>query len=174
MLRNYRKPLIMATPKAGLRHPLAVSSLESMGPETSFSPILETIFTEPKEVKKVVFCSGFIYFKLMKLVESQHPNISIVRLEELAPFPMKQVQEVLSKYSKDTETLYVQDESMNMGALQYAKPYIERALKRVNYTNTEMDVIARPAHHSFTVGNATDYKAEEATLLSRIGDAIKI
>jgi probable 2-oxoglutarate dehydrogenase E1 component DHKTD1 len=70
MLRNYRKPLILASPKIGLKHPRAVSSISEFAPGTTFKPILANSFGGGKHVTKVIFCSGKIYFDMMQKFEN--------------------------------------------------------------------------------------------------------
>lgn len=121
MLRNYRKPLILATPKIGLKHPAAVSSISAFLPGTTFNPIYANTFGEGKTVKKVVVCSGKVYFDIMeKVKQSPLPKdhkLLIIRLEELAPFPVKQIEEELQKVAKSSaDVYYFQEECMNEGA----------------------------------------------------------
>lgn len=88
MLRNFRKPLIIASPKQGLKHPQAVSPLEQMAPGTTFSPILTSHFGNPDETKNVVLCSGKIAFDISaKLQDKAKAGVKVIRVEELAPFP---------------------------------------------------------------------------------------
>jgi len=90
MLRDFRKPLILATPKIGLKHPEAVSTLEEMDRGTRFQPIISVGFGDPnKKADTVVLCSGKIYFDIQAALKKEelNRNILVIRVEELAPFP---------------------------------------------------------------------------------------
>lgn len=89
MHRNFRKPLIIAAPKIGLKHPLAVSKLEEFTTGTSFKPTITKIFGQEK-VKKVVFCTGKVAFDIEARLEKNKPkdSVIVVRVEEIAPFPV--------------------------------------------------------------------------------------
>ena len=94
MLRNYRKPLVLAAPKIGLKHPKAVSSIKEFAPGTSFQPIYSNVFGEGKSVNKVVICSGKIFFDIAERFKS-NPSAQktlVLRVEELAPFPAKLIE----------------------------------------------------------------------------------
>ena len=86
MLRSYRKPLILATPKIGLKHPMAVSSLNDFAPGSKFQPILVDTLNDQKS-DLVLLCSGKIYFDIMSNLKESDRNIRVIRVEELAPFP---------------------------------------------------------------------------------------
>jgi probable 2-oxoglutarate dehydrogenase E1 component DHKTD1 len=102
MLRKYRKPLIIVGPKILLRHPQAVSTMDEMGPNTKFQPVLgdKTIIAAEK-VERVVVMSGKLYYDLVKRRNDlkKNENVAIIRLEELAPFPTSDIQQELARYS---------------------------------------------------------------------------
>ncbi|GAB1285948.1 Probable 2-oxoglutarate dehydrogenase E1 component DHKTD1, mitochondrial [Apodemus speciosus] len=101
MIRNFRKPLIVASPKMLLRYPAAVSTLEEMAPGTSFKPVIGDSSVDPKNVKTLVFCSGKHFYALLKQRESlgtQKRNFAVLRLEELCPFPLDALQQEMGKY----------------------------------------------------------------------------
>ena len=100
MIRNYRKPLIVATPKILLRHPSCVSTITEFANNSYFKPVLsDPKVTNDSQIKRVVFCSGKHFYTLDKEREEKGiKDIAFVRLEELCPFPAKQLSEQLSKY----------------------------------------------------------------------------
>ncbi len=99
MVRNFRKPLIVASPKVLLRLPAAVSSLADMAPGTSFKPVIGDATANPKQVDHVIFCCGKHYYDLVKERERREAhNTAIIRLESLCPFPAAEVQTELNKY----------------------------------------------------------------------------
>lgn len=166
MKRDYRKPLVIAAPKAGLRYPKAKSTLQEFQTGTKFQPVIEDKIGD--EVKAVVFCSGFIYHKLMAQLDGARPDILVARVEELAPFPMQQVQSVLTKYGSNKKVVWLQDESMNAGAYQWALPHIQRAMRREGYSNQDVKYIGRDSVHTISVGNAHGFKKEEAHIAEQI------
>ncbi|KAF5343444.1 hypothetical protein D9758_011832 [Tetrapyrgos nigripes] len=127
MKRNYRKPLIVAGPKALLRLPAAASPLEEFAQGKSFKPVLDDPIFEPQsqstkqaEVKRVLLCTGKIYYELAKERKERglEDKVGIVRVEEIAPFPFVELGDVLAKYSSretDKEVWWVQEESRNQG-----------------------------------------------------------
>jgi 2-oxoglutarate dehydrogenase E1 component len=117
MLRAFRKPLIVMTPKSLLRHELSVSSLQELS-HTGFANIIDEIDDiEPGLARRVVFCSGKVYFDLLKTrrKEGLH-DVAIVRLEQLYPFPVEEYQAVLARYGNATELVWCQEEPQNQGA----------------------------------------------------------
>ena len=117
MLRPIRKPLIVMTPKSLLRHELSVSSLGELS-HNSFANVIDEIDQiEPSQTRRVVFCSGKVYFDLLKTrrLAAQH-DVAIVRLEQLYPFPVEEYQVVLARYAEATELVWCQEEPQNQGA----------------------------------------------------------
>jgi probable 2-oxoglutarate dehydrogenase E1 component DHKTD1 len=169
MLRNYRKPLILAAPKIGLKHPKAVSSIKEFLPGTTFKPIYANTFGAGKHYKKVLICSGKVYFDIMQKIEAQplpenHKTL-VLRLEELAPFPVHQIEHELLNVPHSAEVFYMQEECMNEGAFQFAKLHIDRLLKKHKFTKCpEMRYIGRSSQHSFATGSNIDHKYENDKL----------
>ena len=120
MLQKFRKPLVIMSPKSLLRHPLAVSKMEELG-EGKFLPVIPD-FIDERKVKKVVFCSGKIYYELLE--ERNRINdeeTAIIRLEQLYPLPKKEMDRQLSKYNKKVKLIWTQKEPANMGAWSYLR-----------------------------------------------------
>ena len=117
MLRKLRKPLIVMTPKSLLRHPLSVSRLEELS-SSGFQTVIDEIDEiRPSAVTRVVFCSGKVYFDLLKSRrESKVDTVAIVRIEQLYPFPSEEYEAVLQKYSNAREIIWCQEEPQNQGS----------------------------------------------------------
>ncbi|MBN4052372.1 MAG: 2-oxoglutarate dehydrogenase E1 component [Bacteroidetes bacterium] len=116
MHRPFRKPMIIFTPKSLLRHPKCVSAVSDFT-KGGFKELIDDSEVKATQVKKVLFCSGKIYYDLLaKREEVSNKNTAIVRLEQLYPLPTKQIQGVLKKYKAAKEFAWVQEEPQNMGA----------------------------------------------------------
>jgi len=117
MLRPFRKPLIVMTPKSLLRHELSVSSLADLS-HSSFANIIgEVDAIEPSRTQRVVFCSGKVYFDLLKARRlAAQPDVAIVRIEQLYPFPVEEYQAELTRYANASELVWCQEEPQNQGA----------------------------------------------------------
>ena len=100
MIRNYRKPLIVVTPKILLRHPSCISHINEFSNSSYFKPVLsDPKVTNDSQIKTVVFCSGKHFYTLSKEREEKNiKGLALIRLEELCPFPAKEISEQLSKY----------------------------------------------------------------------------
>ncbi|HET7664322.1 MAG TPA: 2-oxoglutarate dehydrogenase E1 component, partial [Rhodanobacteraceae bacterium] len=117
MLRKVRKPLIVMTPKSLLRHKLAVSSLDDLASGHFHNVIGDQRVKPGKKVKRVVLCSGKVYFDLFEAAEKDKlDNVAIVRVEQLYPFPRELVTAELEKYPSANEVIWCQEEPMNQGA----------------------------------------------------------
>jgi 2-oxoglutarate dehydrogenase E1 component len=157
MTWEFRKPLVVMSPKSVLRHPLCVSPLaEFTG--GAFQEVLADTWADPKKVKRVLLCSGKMYFDLL---EEQRKNdrhdVAIVRFEQLHPFPKKQLDTVLAAYKKP-ELVWVQEEPENMGAWQYLLRFMRRELG---------DPIARKPSASPATGYNKVHQKEQADLVGR-------
>jgi 2-oxoglutarate dehydrogenase E1 component len=121
MKKKSRVPLIAFTPKSLLRHPHCISSLDDLE-KGSFQPVYDDDDTEVDEVRRVVFCSGKIYYDLLARKQKLGvKDIALVRLEQIFPFPEKQMKGILQRYRNNMLTLWVQEEPENMGAWFYIR-----------------------------------------------------
>ncbi|WP_185856108.1 2-oxoglutarate dehydrogenase E1 component [Blattabacterium cuenoti] len=116
MKLNFRKPLIVFTPKSLLRHPKCISTIEELS-EGKFQEILDDPFVQKiEEIKKLIFCSGKIYYELLNKKESiKDKETAIIRIEQIYPLKEKKIQELLNKYNNKKSVLWVQEEPENMG-----------------------------------------------------------
>jgi len=111
MLRDFRKPLVIAAPKVGLKHPKAVSALQELGPDTRFRPTIAKDYYDASNIKKLVICSGKVAFDIEDALEKKKEGAShgvrVVRLEEIAPFPVNDLRSYMNGLSRDTDVIYV-------------------------------------------------------------------
>ena len=119
MLRPYRKPLVVFTPKSLLRHRDSVSSLEDLASGQFQLVIDDPQQPEPDKVKRVVFCAGKVYFDIVKAraeAEEPHDDVAVVRVEQLYPFPREELARIVKHYANAKEVVWCQEEPMNQGA----------------------------------------------------------
>lgn len=113
--RDFRLPLVVFTPKKLLRYPLCVSKVEDFAKGTRFQEVIDDTYADPKKVKRVLFCSGKIYYDLLnRQQEEKRKDVAIVRIEQLYPLPVVQLREIIKKYN-GVEYVWVQEEPRNMG-----------------------------------------------------------
>ena len=126
---GFRKPLVVMTPKSLLRHPAAISTLDDLS-RGSFQAVLDDP-ADIEEPKKILFCSGKIYYELYaRRNELGIADIAIARVEQFYPFPHKQLKTVVAKYSQAKHWYWVQEEPQNMGAWLFIKSRLEKIIKR--------------------------------------------
>ena len=129
MKTNYRKPLVVFTPKSLLRHPLAVSS-KSEFIKGGFQPVIQDMQADRKKVKTVVFCSGKFYYDLLKArEEKKRTDVALIRLEQLFPLPVKEIDSVIESYPNANDLVWAQEEPRNMGAWSFLLLQLPRATK---------------------------------------------
>jgi len=127
MKRSFRKPMVVVGPKTLLRHPQAVSSLSEMATGTSFKPVLPDRTVSPAKVRRVVICSGKVYYDLVKQRDDKKiDDIAIIRVEELSPFPYRALAEELGKYNNADSFRWTQEEPQNAGMWEYVAPRFAR------------------------------------------------
>ncbi len=116
MRRNFRKPLVVMTPKSLLRHPRATSHLEELS-EGHFRSVIDDATADPSKVRKVVFCAGKVYYELLaEKEERKADDVALVRIEQLYPLPKDEIKALLIKYQKADKHIWTQEEPANMGA----------------------------------------------------------
>ncbi|KAJ6559045.1 Transketolase, pyrimidine binding domain-containing protein [Mycena vulgaris] len=131
MKRNFRKPLIVAGPKALLRLSAASSALRDLQPGTSFQPVLRDPAGNAPTAKRVVLMTGKIYYELLKerQTRSLDRDVAFIRIEELAPFPFAELREALKEYALLEEVFWLQEEPRNQGAFTHVASRIEGVLR---------------------------------------------
>lgn len=131
MVRPVRKPLIVMTPKSGLRHKLAVSTLEDLSQGFFQKVIPEVDNLKITETTRLILCSGKIYYELLEARRLQKiNNIALVRVEELYPFPKEEIQRLFETYSKTTDIVWCQEEPKNQGAWTYMKGKLRKLISK--------------------------------------------
>jgi 2-oxoglutarate dehydrogenase E1 component len=157
--RDFRKPLVVMTPKSLLRHPECTSSLKELAPGTKFKEIIDDESVTTDQVKKVLIVSGKLYYELnTKRKELKKDNVAIIRLEQLFPLPEKQIKALIQKYASAKNWIWVQEEPINMGSWDY----IHRC-----FTWKKLKVIARQNASSPAEGSAREHAINQATLINQ-------
>lgn len=165
--RKFRKPLVIMTPKSLLRHKMAVSTLADMGPGSGFRPLLaETQKISDAKVRRVILCSGKVYYDLLEEREKRAiKDIAILRVEQLYPFPEAEIVAELSKYKNATEIVWVQEEHKNMGGWFLMSDLIEDALGRAKFKNPRPRYVGRAPAASTATGLLSTHLAQQKALL---------
>ena len=161
MLRDFRKPLVIFTPKSLLRSPKCVSTLEEFT-NGKFHELIDDDYADVKKVKRVLLCSGKIYYDLLEKQQAdKRKDVAIVRIEQLYPTPLVQILKVKAKYNKAAEFFWVQEEPENMGAW----PYICRKFHNDKLIN--VNVISRHEGSSTATGFAKQHAAQQLHIVSK-------
>jgi 2-oxoglutarate dehydrogenase E1 component len=167
--RDFRKPLIVMTPKSLLRHRQCVSTVAEMGPGSSFHRVM---YEKPpseadREIKRVILCSGKVYYDLFgrRRELGLDEVVALVRLEQLAPFPDRVLAEELARYPKQAQVIWCQEEPRNMGAWSFVAPRIEAVLRDVGMEQTRPVYAGRPPAASPATGLYQQHVKEQATLI---------
>jgi len=163
--RDFRKPLICFTPKKLLRYPSCVSSIKEFT-EEGFREVIDDVTADAKSIKKVVFCTGKIFYDLIETKTKESFNdIAIVRIEQLYPFPAKQISAILTKYKATTEFVWVQEEPENMGAWAY----MFMAFRNAKLPDgKELKYVGRKAAASPATGYSKLHVEQEKSILSQV------
>ena len=165
--RNYRKPLVIMTPKSLLRHKLAVSKLAELAEGTGFQKVIPEIdgLADGKHVRRVVLCSGKVYYDLLQERRDKGlDTVAILRLEQIYPFPATALAEALGAYP-DAEIVWCQEEPENMGAWTFVDRRIEKLLGSIKHAPGRPVYAGRPEAASPATGLARTHAAEQAALV---------
>ncbi|MBI1365295.1 MAG: 2-oxoglutarate dehydrogenase E1 component [Alphaproteobacteria bacterium] len=170
MRRNFRKPLIMMTPKSLLRHKKAVSTFAEMGPGSSFHRVLwddaesrpgSTVkLVSDDKIRRVVMCTGKVYYDLLEERERRGVNdVYILRVEQLYPFPAHSLMAELQRFKK-ADMVWCQEEPKNMGAWFFMEPNIEWTLEQIGAKTKRARYVGRAASASPATGLMSKHKLE--------------
>src|SRR5213080_2105400 len=173
--REIRKPLIMMTPKSLLRHKRAVSRLDELGADTTFHRILyddaqmlpdeKTRLTADDKIRRVVLCSGKVYYDLYDEREKRGiDDIYIMRVEQLYPVPLKALVQELGRF-KGAELVWCQEEPRNMGSWHFIEPYLEWVLNQTNAKNKRPRYAGRAASAATATGLMSKHQAQLKAML---------
>tara|TARA_B100000700_G_scaffold330154_1_gene454961 strand:+ start:430 stop:3324 length:2895 start_codon:yes stop_codon:yes gene_type:complete len=178
--RDFRKPLILMTPKSLLRNKYCVSNIDDFNKNTSFHRILwdhavtedSTNFIKlknPSEIKKVILCSGKVYFDLLDAREKiKKDDIILFRIEQLYPFPAKSLVKELKPYAKNANFYWCQEEPKNMGAWFSVRDYIQWTLDTIKARNNKISYIGRSPDASPATGYAKRHQIEQQEIINEV------
>lgn len=159
LARGFQTPLVVFTPKSMLRHPKCISSLDDLS-QNGFKEVIDDNNVDSEKVLRVVFCTGKIYYDLLERKEHfEARDMALVRIEQLYPFPAKQVEEVIMSYPNAIQWLWVQEEPQNMGAWNFI---------RDNISKVPIQVVSRLASGSPAVGLSKIHNQEQQEIIGRV------
>ena len=180
MHRDFRKPLIIMTPKSLLRNKYCVSYLDDFDKNNSFHRVLWDHAIDPKssgfiklkkssEIKKVILCSGKVYFDLLDSREKlKKDDIVMYRIEQLYPFPAKALIKELKPYAKSAKFYWCQEEPKNMGAWFSVRDYIQWTLDTIKASNREISYIGRSPDASPATGYAKRHASQQQEIINKV------
>jgi 2-oxoglutarate dehydrogenase E1 component len=155
--RDFRLPLVIMTPKSLLRHPKCVSKLEAFTSD-GFQEVIDDNYTDNKSVKRVLICSGKIYYELLEFQQkNERKDVAIVRMEQLYPMPVKQLSAIYKKY-EGAEFYWVQEEPKNMGTWLYLMRWDN---------NLHLKRISRESSASTATGYSKVHAEEQALIIEK-------
>jgi 2-oxoglutarate dehydrogenase E1 component len=169
--RSRQRPLILFTPKSLLRHPAATSRLEDLA-GGHFQPVIDDsgFREQPDRARRLLMCSGKVYYDLLQEAEKLGPERPpIIRLEQLYTFPWTELRQILPRYSKATELIWVQEEPLNMGAWRYLEAKLRELVGEGH--GMEIRYVGRPERASPAEGYPAAHSAEQSRIL---GEALQI
>ncbi|MBL1232362.1 MAG: 2-oxoglutarate dehydrogenase E1 component [Vicingaceae bacterium] len=156
---NFRKPLVVFTPKSLLRHPKCVSTVDELA-KGKFQEIIDDTTAKAKDVDTLVFCTGKFYYDLLaKKEDINAENIALVRLEQLYPLPFNQIEEIVKKYNKTKKIIWAQEEPENMGAWSH----MMRHLSHLN-----LEVISLAESGAPATGSAKAHVVRHTAIIDKL------
>ncbi|MCK6596886.1 MAG: 2-oxoglutarate dehydrogenase subunit E1, partial [Bdellovibrionaceae bacterium] len=166
--RDFRKPMIVMSPKSLLRHPKAVSSLEELANGKFQEVINDATVKEAKKVKTAVFVSGKLYYELLEEKEKlKKEDIALIRLEQIYPFPEKQINEILKSYPQLKTIVWSQEEPKNMGAYQHVYFKFAELIQKEKW-KLDFKYVGRPERSSPATGSVYRHKNEQNEIIQGV------
>jgi 2-oxoglutarate dehydrogenase E1 component len=161
MKRNFRKPLIVMSPKSLLRHPKAVSKAHDLTHDRFHRVLDDPTITEPARVNRMLLCTGKIYYELLAHRDevAKRGDVAIIRIEQLYPFPETALATCLSRYVNAHEIVWVQEEPKNMGAYRFVEPMVRERL------DLELPYVGREMRATPAVASEKMHKQEQTKIL---------
>tara|TARA_Y100000031_G_C8245159_1_gene397688 strand:+ start:773 stop:3682 length:2910 start_codon:yes stop_codon:yes gene_type:complete len=180
VLRDFRKPLIMMAPKSLLRNKYCTSELKDFSKENSFHRVMWDHSMDPEtkgfiklksnsDIKKVILCSGKVYFDLLAAREKfKKDDVILFRIEQLYPFPVKSLVKELKPFAKNANFYWCQEEPKNMGAWLLVRDYIRWTLDTIKAKNSEISYIGRNPDASIATGYAKRHLSEQQEIINKV------
>ena len=156
---NFRKPLVVFTPKSLLRHPLVVSTKEELA-NGGFQEVIDDLHVDKKNVTSLVFCTGKFYYDLLhRRTQDNRNDVAIVRIEQLFPLPIKQLEAIIATYTNAKEYVWAQEEPKNMGAWGYML---------MNFNSVPLQLVSRRVYSSPAAGSSARSKARHKQVIDSV------
>ena len=168
MHRNFRKPLVIMTPKSLLRHKLCISALEEFTDGSFLRVIDDAKIADPEAVSRVALCTGKIYYDLVAARDAKEEGngVALVRVEELYPFPEAELRTVFDRYSRVEQVYWVQEESQNMGAWLFVRSYLDELLP----ADCDLGYMGRDEAASPATGSGQVHQSEQREIVEQALD----
>ncbi|MEM9067658.1 MAG: 2-oxoglutarate dehydrogenase E1 component [Myxococcota bacterium] len=161
VVRPWRKPLIVMTPKSLLRHRRAVSTMNDLA-TGGFQRVIGESAVDPSKVRRVILCSGKVYYDLLEAREKrEQDDVALVRIEQLYPYRPEEIQEAVERFPKDATIVWTQEEPWNMGAWFFIRARLANA-----FPNREVQCVARPESASPATGSKASHVYEQQRLMN--------
>ena len=172
MKRDFRKPLIIMTPKSLLRHPEVVSSKKELIRSSGFQEVLaDPLVVKSKDIKTLILCSGKVFFDLQKERKAQvekFKHSALVRVEQIYPFPHLALTPFLNGYSHLKKVIWIQEEPANMGALSFLKPRLRHFMDELGLSSLPLSCLSREEKASPATGSILTHKQEYQKLVQSL------
>ena len=162
VIRPLRKPLIVMTPKSLLRNPMAVSSLEELS-KGCFESVIDDASVENDNINKLILCNGKVYYDLMVNKKDKYKDTAVIRIEELYPFPEKDLEKIFNKYTKAKKIVWLQEEPQNKGAWYNIRHVVESFVKQ----DQQLTCVARARSSAPAVGYHALYVKQQEEIVNR-------
>jgi 2-oxoglutarate dehydrogenase E1 component len=160
---SVQKPLVVLTPKSLLRHPAARSATDELTGGRWRETIDDSELEDPATVKRILLCTGKVAYRLMEARKQRDANVAIVRVEQLYPFPERQLLDIFDRYANATQLWWVQEEPENMGAWRF----VFHQFWRKTRPGLEIDYVARHESASPATGSTSVHEQEQEDLVER-------
>ena len=166
--REFRKPLIIMSPKSLLRHPRATSTLEDLANGTFQEVIADPFISDTKKIEKIILVSGKLYYELLEEREKNKDlTAALVRVEQISPFPAWKVKEILALYPNAKKLVWTQEEPKNMGSYQFVHFRITEMLQQLK-SKLEFSYVGRTERSSPATGSIYRHRAEQQKIISDV------